>query len=226
MRTDCYAHRPAKGVDVAVTLQTTSTRDALVAEVRKQILSGELRPGTTLTENALATAFGVARPTVRSALQVLVGRNLVQQSTGRSLTVPELTEADVRDLFFVRTPLELEAVRVIVEDGSSLTEAEQCLAAMEALPADAAWGEQVETHTAFHLALVDAAGSTRLSRIYPAMQEEMQLCLAQLRSSYPGPQDLAQEHRALLDAIRSGDVERARTEMRDHLGRALRSLTD
>jgi DNA-binding GntR family transcriptional regulator len=208
-----------------VTLQTTSTRDALVAEVRKQILSGELRPGETLTENALATTFGVARPTVRSALQVLVGRNLVRQSGGRSLTVPELTDADVRDLFFVRTPLELEAVRVIIENGSSLASTEERLAEMEALPADASWGERVETHTAFHLALVDAAGSTRLSRIYPAMQEEMQLCLAQLSSSYPGSQDLAREHRDLLDAIRSGDIERARTEMGDHLGRALGSLT-
>jgi DNA-binding GntR family transcriptional regulator len=210
---------------VVVTLQTTSTRDALVAEVRKQILSGELRPGETLTENALATTFGVARPTVRSALQVLVGRNLVRQSGGRSLTVPELTDADVRDLFFVRTPLELEAVRVIIENGSSLASTEERLAEMEALPADASWGERVETHTAFHLALVDAAGSTRLSRIYPAMQEEMQLCLAQLSSSYPGSQDLAREHRDLLDAIRSGDIERARTEMGDHLGRALVSLT-
>ncbi|MCU1680337.1 MAG: putative transcriptional regulator, GntR family protein [Amycolatopsis sp.] len=210
---------------MVVTLQTTSTRDALVAEVRKQILSGELRPGETLTENALATTFGVARPTVRSALQVLVGRNLVRQSGGRSLTVPELTDADVRDLFFVRTPLELEAVRVIIENGSSLASTEERLAEMEALPADASWGERVETHTAFHLALVDAAGSTRLSRIYPAMQEEMQLCLAQLSSSYPGSQDLAREHRDLLDAIRSGDIERARTEMGDHLGRALGSLT-
>ena len=210
---------------MAVTLQTTSTRDALVAEVRKQILSGELRPGETLTEKALATTFGVARPTVRSALQVLVGRNLVRQTGGRSLTVPELTDADVRDLFFVRTPLELEAVQAIIDNGASLSCTEQRLAEMEALPADASWGERVETHTAFHLALVDAAGSPRLSRIYPAMQEEMQLCLAQVSSSYPGPQDLAREHRDLLRAVQSGDTDRARAEMREHLGRALRNFT-
>lgn len=210
---------------MGVTLQTTSTRDALVAEVRKQILSGELSPGTSLTEHGLAARFGVARPTVRSALQVLVGRNLVQQTGGRSLRVPELTEADVRDLFFVRTPLELEAVRVIVESGASLAGAEARLAEMEALPSSASWAERVETHTAFHIALVDSAGSARLSRLYPGLQEEMQLCLAQLHSSYPGAQDLAQEHRVLLDAFVSGDVDRARAEMSAHLDRALRGLT-
>jgi DNA-binding GntR family transcriptional regulator len=206
-------------------LQTTSTRDALVAEVRKQILSGELRPGEALTETALSARFGVARPTVRSALQVLVSRHLAQQSGGRSLTVPLLTEQDVRDLFFVRTPLELAAVRTIVERKLPLDDAERALVSMESLPEDAGWGDRVEAHTAFHIALIDAAGSARLSRIYPAMQEEMQLCLAQLHSSYPGPHDLAKQHRTLLKAIQSGDVQQAETEMRDHLNRALADLT-
>ncbi|WP_245574105.1 GntR family transcriptional regulator [Amycolatopsis nigrescens] len=205
-------------------LQTTSTRDALVAEVRKQILSGELTPGEPLTENGLAATFGVARPTVRSALQVLVGRHLVRQSGGRSLIVPVLTEDDVRDLFFVRTPLELEAVRRIVEDGISPTTAERALVTLESLPGDASWADRVDAHTTFHVALVDSVGSTRLSRIYPALQEEMQLCLAQLRASYPGSQDLAEEHRELLSAIRSGDLDRATTTMRTHLERAVQGL--
>lgn len=210
---------------MSIALQTTTTRDALVAEIRKQILSGELAPGTPLTESGLATKFGVARPTVRSALQVLISRHLAQQAGGRSLIVPVLTEADVLDLFFVRIPLELEAVRSIVENSLSLDAAEKSLHGLEALPRDASWGERVEAHTAFHIALIDAAGSPRLSRIYPAMQEEMQLCLAQLHASYPGPQDLAREHRALLKAIRSGNLDRALTEMRAHLERAVHDLT-
>jgi DNA-binding GntR family transcriptional regulator len=132
---------------------------------------------------------------------------------------------DVRDLFFVRTPLELAAVRTIVERKLPLDDAERALVSMESLPEDAGWGDRVEAHTAFHIALIDTAGSARLSRIYPAMQEEMQLCLAQLHSSYPGPHDLAEQHRALLKAVQSGDVQQAETEMRDHLNRALADLT-
>ena len=210
---------------MSLTLQTTTTRDALVAEVRKRILSGELKPGEPLTEAGLAGLFGVARPTVRSALQVLVGRNLVRSSGGRSLTVPVLTEQDVRDLFFVRTPLEIRAVREIVEKDLPLEDTEQRLAAMEALPDDASWADRVEAHTAFHTALVDAVGSPRLTRLYPAIQEEMQLCLAQLHRWYPGPQDLAVSHRALLDDIRSGDVDRACAAMAEHLALAVSQLT-
>jgi DNA-binding GntR family transcriptional regulator len=206
-------------------LRTVSTRDALVAEVRRQILSGILRPGEALTETSLAAKFGVARPTVRSALQVLKGMHLAQPSLGRSLVVPILTEADVRDLFLVRTPLELETVRVIVEGGVDPSEARRRLREMSALPADASWAERVEGHTAFHVALVEAAASVRLTRIYPSLQEEMQLCLAQLHGHYPDPRDLAEEHQRLLDEIASGDLARAQREMREHLARALRNLT-
>ncbi|MEV0406350.1 GntR family transcriptional regulator [Actinoallomurus sp. NPDC050550] len=208
---------------MATALQTMSTRDALVAEVRRRILSGDLKPGEPLTENGLATEFGVARPTVRSALQELAARHLAQRS-GRSLQVPMFTPDDVRDLFFVRTPLESEAVRRIIAEGRSLAPAEEALAAMQGLPETASWGERVEAHTAFHIALIHSAGSERLDRIYPAMQEEMQLCLAQLGDSYPGPHDLAAEHLELLEAVRSGDQERAVTQMREHLERAVHGL--
>lgn len=205
-------------------LQTTSTRDALVAEVRKLILSGELAPGSSLTETMLASMFGVARPTIRSALQELVARNLAQRANGRSLIVPVLTEADVRDLFLVRTPLELEAVRVIVESGASLAGPERVLAKMDALPPDASWADRVELHTEFHIALVELAGSPRLNRVYPVLQEEMQLCLAQLHTFYPDSSTLAAEHRQLLAAIAVGDVHTAQTEMRSHLAGAVRHL--
>ncbi|HEX9336572.1 MAG TPA: FCD domain-containing protein, partial [Pseudonocardiaceae bacterium] len=135
------------------------------------------------------------------------------------------TEADVRDLFGVRTPLELAAVRIIVHNGLSLAGARARLAELAALSEGANWADLVQAHTAFHVALIDAAGSPRLSRIYPALQEEMQLCLAQLRPHYPEPGALAAEHRDLLGAIASGDADRACDEMREHLERAVRNFT-
>ncbi|MFC7959144.1 GntR family transcriptional regulator [Rhodococcoides kroppenstedtii] len=206
---------------MTVALQVTSTRDALVAEIRQQILSGDLAPGEPLTETGLAVRFGVARPTVRSALQVLVARHLAEQSQGRSLIVPKFDNSDVEDLYYVRIPLEMEAIGTIVDKRIALTAAGDCLARMETMPEDASWADRVEIHTAFHTAVIDAVGSVRLSRIYSSLQDEMQLCLAQLQRWYPNPQDLAREHRLLLDELESGDKDRARAEMRRHLASAV-----
>ncbi|WP_132875080.1 GntR family transcriptional regulator [Tamaricihabitans halophyticus] len=206
-------------------LRVTSTTDALVAELRGRILGGTLRPGEPLPEIALANSFGVARPTVRSALQELVNRNLLHRPAGKSAMVPVLTVDDVHDLYFVRAPLEFQAVTAIASNGLDTPAARRALAAMEALPADASWADRVQAHTAFHIALVDAAESPRLSRLYPPLQEEMQLCLAQLHSSYPEPGDLAREHRILLDAVTSGEVDTAKKTMHEHLTHAVRQFT-
>ncbi|SED03233.1 FCD domain-containing protein [Amycolatopsis tolypomycina] len=169
---------------MTVPLRGISARDALVAEIRRHILSGELKPGEPLTE------VGVARPTVRSALQELLARHLAERTAGRSLRVPVLTAGDVRDLFFVRTPLEPAAVRRIVEDQRPVTAAEAGLAAMEAVAPGASWGDRVDAHSKFHIALVGCAGSPRRDRIYP------------------GAGDLAAEHRVPPAAVRSEDGER------------------
>lgn len=206
-------------------LQAVSTRDALVSKLREQILNGELRPGDSLTETAVAATFGVARPTVRSALQVLVSRNLVQDLGRRSLIVPVLGLTDVDDLFYVRTPLEMQCVRTIVKSKLPLHEAELRLADLANLSDDATWADRVEIHSALHTAIIGAVGSSRLGRIYATLQDEIQLCLAQLQPWYPRPQDLAEEHRRLLDAISSGSLRRAETEMREHLTRAVSNFS-
>lgn len=201
-------------------LQVTSTTDALVAELRAQILGGQLRPGEPIPEIALAQQYGVARPTVRAALQTLVNRGLLVREHGRSARVPMLSVADVDDLHFMRTPLELLAVTTLAERGIDDAAAERMLARLAAMGPQASWADRVRAHTEFHIALVDAVGSPRLSRLYAVVHEEMQLCLAQLQSSYPGPTALLDDHRQLLDAVRSGDPERARVEMVDHMRRA------
>ena len=48
-----------------------STTDAVVASLRERILDGAVEPGTPLPEADLTRDFGVARPTVRAAIQTL-----------------------------------------------------------------------------------------------------------------------------------------------------------
>ncbi|GAA1660924.1 GntR family transcriptional regulator [Fodinicola feengrottensis] len=201
-------------------LQVTSTTDALVAELRGQILGGQLRPGEPIPEIALAQRYEVARPTVRAALQTLVNRGLLVREHGRSARVPVLSVADVDDLYFMRTPLELLTVSTLAERGIDAMAADRMLARLAAMGPQASWAQRVQAHTDFHIALVDAVGSPRLSRLYAVVHEEMQLCLAQLQSTYPAPTALIDEHRQLLAAIRSGDPEVARTEMLAHMRRA------
>jgi DNA-binding GntR family transcriptional regulator len=209
-------------------LHRVSAVDALVKELRRQILAGELPPGTVLPEIELAQRFHVARPTVRSAVQELVDRGVLRREAGRSARVPVLGVDDVRDVYFARAAIELRAIEftTTAQDLAALLEpVAEALAGMEEVPADAAWSEMAEADLAFHSALVRATGSERLVRMFEDVLEEVRLCLVQLEARYPQRDELVAEHRGILEAIRAGDPDVARRQMLSHLDSAVRDLT-
>ncbi len=56
---------------------TTTVVDAVAAALREKLLDGALAPGQVLRDTALADEFGVARPTIRAAVQLLTNDGLV-----------------------------------------------------------------------------------------------------------------------------------------------------
>jgi DNA-binding GntR family transcriptional regulator len=206
-------------------LQVVSTLDALSDSLRRRLLEGELEPGTALGEVELASEYGVARPTARAAIQALVAEGLLRREPNRSARVPELTADDVRDLFYVREALELQVVSTLVERQLRPPAAEEAVLRLERLPRRAPWDEVVEADVDFHTALVEAAGSPRLERMYDTLQSEIRLCLVQLKPAYDDSAKVAAEHRELLEAIANGPKRTALRLMSEHLAMAVRDLT-
>ena len=206
-------------------VQPISTAEAVVASLRARILDGAITPGVRLTEAELATDFGVARPTVREAIQALCHEGLLVRERNRSAHIPVLTRDEILDLFSVRIPLECLVVRAVLDRAAPLAPAREATAVMEALPDDAGWSQVVAADGAFHHALVSAVGSPRLERLYGALSGEIRLCVAQLRPSWASPSEIGHEHHEVLDVIESGDVAAAEARMTAHLERAVRDLT-
>jgi DNA-binding GntR family transcriptional regulator len=206
-------------------VQPISTTQAVVGSLRARILDGEIEPGVRLPEQELAMEFGVARPTVRAAIQTLCHEGLLVRERNRSAHIPVLTRDEILDLFSVRIPLECLVVRQVLERRAPLTLAREAMAVMEALPDDAGWSQVVAADAAFHRSLVTAVGSPRLERLYGALSGEIRLCVAQLRPSWASPSAIGREHHEVLDVLETGDVRAAEARMTAHLERAVRDLT-
>ncbi|MCK2214701.1 GntR family transcriptional regulator [Actinomadura sp. ATCC 31491] len=196
-------------------LRPVSTVGALADALRSRVLSGEIPPGTPLPEQELAASYGVARPTVREALAVLVHEGLLRRERNRSAYVPEVTISDLDDLMYVRRPLEDLMAGAVA--GRRVPRAEAALHRMAALPASAPWSESVAEHMALHEALIEAVGSPRLERLYGVLAAETRLGLVRLREVYTDRDVLIAEHRDLLDAIAEGPADSARAAVAAHL---------
>ena len=203
-----------------MSVRPVSTAEALVNALRELILAGELAPGAQLPEEGLAARFGVARPTVRAAVQTLVFEGLLRREPNRTAYVPRLTADDVRDLFLVRTSVELHAVRTLIERGVRPLAAEEALERLETADRELSWSEVVDAALGFHRGLVEAVESPRLERVFSSLERELRLCFAQMKQDHGGlPADRTLEHREILDAIARRDPEHATTLMRTHLDR-------
>ncbi|MFI5621133.1 GntR family transcriptional regulator [Streptomyces sp. NPDC051567] len=202
----------------------TSIIDALAEDLRERVFSGEIPVNALLPEAEVAGRYEVSRPTAKAAIEKLVAEGLLRRTAHKTAHVPELGVADVRDLYDSRMCIEREVLRKLagtrrVPPGAFEAHAE--IVAQGDIPTLAI----VAPDMRFHLSLVDATGSPRMSRLYGSLMGEMRLCMAQVQTRrLLQPSVIAEEHQAILDRILDGDPDGVAEAVTAHLTRARDTL--
>jgi DNA-binding GntR family transcriptional regulator len=208
-----------------VSAAALSTVDALTESLRERILSGELKPGTPLREEALSGEYKVARHSLRSALRALQGEGIVQIEPNRGARVKALSPEDVRGLSDLRIALEVESARMALERGNG-RQPTGVHRALERLVAacrrsKASWGAVAEAHEALHHEIVLAAASPRLAAAHQQAGAELRLFVLQLPPSWT-LERIARDH---LELVR--DLEQQGAEvLRPHIAESTRALLE
>lgn len=212
----------------------------IILQIEEEIQSGRLRPGDKLpAERELAETFGVSRASVREALRVLerfgvlaarVGNgphsgSTISSSAGIGMTNAlrlhtAVMQTPTRDIVDVRVQLEMHAVRRACGSASTddLTRIHLSLEAMVA----ARTPEEFHSHdTEFHVALARASGNELLpvmmESLRGAMQRDMLAGYARQGDWEPLRSDLLAQHRAILEAVESGDEDEAAELVKRHI---------
>ncbi len=183
-----------------------SVADAVANELRRRLLAGEYTGGQELRDTELADEFGAARPTIRAAVQTLVGDGLLERGRGRSARVRSFTAFDAVDLYRVRKPIETAAVRLVIEQGARWPASRARSTPSSRCADDVSWDVVADHDIAFHRAMFTAAASPRLLRTFNDMAAELRLLIAHLRPEYRGAHEVAAEHAALLQVLQGGQL--------------------
>ena len=209
---------------MTVRIVTKSAVEAIGADLRMRLFSGDLGHGAVLTETDVAETYAVARPTAKAAIEKLVSEGLLVRGANKSARVPVVGPDEVRDIYRTRSYLESEVLRRLARVRATPAGAEE---ANDEIAAADSPASIVEPDMRFHMCLVDALGSARTSRMYGSLVSEVRLCMSQVQGRDLLPRGLIHaEHARLLELIAAGDGEAAVALLEEHLGRARERLAE
>jgi DNA-binding GntR family transcriptional regulator len=193
--------------------------------LRRAIIEQALEPGAKLPEDAIGERFGVSRTLVRHALGRLAGEGLVELRRNHGAAVAKPSWDEARNIFAVRVGLE----RLVVSSlAGQLTPEQAARLRRHVKEEEAARGSNeplsIRLAGEFHILLADMTGNALLARYVGEVASRSGLILA-LYGRPHSSECAVSEHRAIIDALESGDAKRANALMQDHLdavaGRAL-----
>jgi DNA-binding GntR family transcriptional regulator len=202
------------------------SRGALRHEVVKRLLAeifrGGLPAGTRLIVQKLAVRFGISSTPVREALVELEAVGMVRFVHNRGAVVRAFGPAELREVFLIRRILETEAARAACGriDPEAVEQLRSEMAALVALRGAAEWADrEMAADRRFHRLIAYACGSPRLAEEIERYNTMVQTVREIVGNRYSAQQRALEEHMAVIDALVTGQADRAAAEMARHIDR-------
>lgn len=196
---------------------------ALLADLKRAILTTELRPGEDLDEVAICARFGLSRTPVREVFRDLDGLGFLDLRENRGPRVAELSHTTLRD-FFLAAPMIYGAVLRLAARNATTPQIAALKLAQEAFRTALREGNSVERTLAnnrFHEITGEMAGNTYL---LPSFQRLL-IDHARIGMTFFRPQtndmaanlsEASAQHDEIIAAIEVGDETRAAQLAEDH----------
>ena len=200
-----------------MTGKTDSLAERAYAAIRRLIVTLDLEPGSVINERELVERLGIGRTPVREALRRLAQEGLVEVYPRRGMFVTDVDVRRLAQLSEVRAVLEPEAARLaaerLAEPGRA--ELEELVDELDAdeLDEQALMALDERIHRAVYRWARNDLLEATLEQYYVLALRIWTIALDRRHELH----DAVQEHRALLEAIRDGDGERAAATVRAHV---------
>lgn len=204
--------------DDAALFDRSSSAERVADVLRRRITEGALPPGTQLSEELLKEALQVSRNTLREAFRLLTHEGLLVHRMHRGVFVPDLTEADLVDLYRLRRVLECDVVRSL--DDVPVDRLAPLREDVEASEAAALAGDWIAVGTAnmrFHRHLIGLADSTRLDEITGRLLAELRLLFHVIATPQALHEPYIARNRSLLDLLEQARYAEAADQLHQYM---------
>lgn len=201
-------------------LPTETAREYALRAIKENIISLDLEPGASISENEIASFLGVSRTPVRESIQELSKASVIEIYPQRGSYVALIDAAMVEEARFLRKVLDT----AVIEEACDIANNMDLIAMEENVSLQEFYLQNVATDKIyildndFHKLIYSAAKKETIH----AMRSNIMLHFDRVRSlSMKTVKDtkIVSDHRQMLEAIKNKDKEQAKALVEKHLSR-------
>lgn len=221
-------------------VQPTPLYQRVAQELERYIHINHLKPGDRLpSERELAERLQVSRTVVRESLRMLNITGFVNIRIGQGAYVGEPEMANLLSVVTQWIPEHERGYQPLMEAREALEVYATGLAAERSTPKDIAYMERIlretelkietgdnvlEEDIAFHQSIFEATGNPILLRLLRIIGEGLVTIRQRTLEAGQTACDVVEDHRRVLEALKTKDRAAAEDAMRTHLSRVKRAL--
>lgn len=184
------------------------------------LMSLKIAPGERIAIDTVARQLGISQTPVREAMSQLEAEKLVYKMPNVGYRAsPQMTRAEVRDLYTLRQLIEpyaaaraaeamtdtaIQTLRAIGQDMSSVVEGDA-----------RAYSRFAEADAALHRLIATGSGNRLIAETIDRLHAHLHIFRALYATN--APHEAAREHRAIIDALVAHDAAAAERAVRHHL---------
>lgn len=196
-------------------------REMVYEELKMQILTGAIIPGTRMMEVELADEMGVSRTPIREAIRKLEKEGLVTIEPRRGAYASMISTEDMVEILEVRQDLEglaayfaaermqPDKIEILNEVSDKYNEAVR----------NGSMKDMITYDTMFHRTIVDSCHNKILVQMIEQLQELVLRFRYIYYDNFRRAENMPEEHKAIIEAIKSGDKDAARFAADIHIDR-------
>ena len=178
--------------------------DRVYEAMKEEIITGQLLPGSIVSELVLAKRYQTSRTPIREGCQLLQKDGLLEAVPHKGFFVAEITMTQIQDTYQLRSLLEGACARMAAEKVSKTQLAElESLARPISFSASnpQAFRRSSEQNKKFHLAIAEIAGNDEMIKILSNILDK--ITRAQYLEAKMAPMVVGPEHEDIVKAIRN-----------------------
>ena len=204
---------------VKTDLSATRLMSEEIADIlRENIICGNINPGEKVNEYQVAKLLNISRPPIREAFRLLAAEGLITLVPRKGAFVSKMSSREVKEIYEMKSMMESFAARLAIPllDEKEVSKLDSILNLMKEMIKKNNFKRIQSLNIEFHRKMIKMSKNEKLIRFYESIVLPIRRYQRVGLSAPASWETSLQEHRDIVEAIRSRNIELAERLTREH----------